>query len=90
VAHRVFVDAHGVEWQVWEVIPTLAVRELRYTPAHAPLPSELLAGWLAFQTNVERRRLVPIPSEWESKSNTELMELLAQAVHVADRRRLVE
>ena len=92
MAHRVFLDADGVEWQVWAVIPTLLQRELRHKPSdsHAPLGSAMLAGWLAFQADVERRRLVPIPPDWETATIDGLTELLAQAEPVSDRRRLVE
>jgi hypothetical protein len=87
MAHRVFLDAGGVEWQVWSVIPTLAQRLLESTPDLRPT---LRSGWLAFQAGKARRRLVPIPPDWESMTVGELRGLLQRAVPLGDRRRLSE
>lgn len=92
MAHRVFSDERGIEWQVWEVIPTLAQRELRHRDpqARTSVSRELKHGWLAFQSRDERRRVVPIPDGWETLSDAGLVALLDQSVPVAPTRRLVE
>lgn len=43
------------------------------------LEPELQAGWLAFQSGAERRRLAPIPSGWEALPDRELATLVGQA-----------
>lgn len=92
MAHRVFHDAHGVEWQVWAVIPTMAERLLSSVPARsrAPLRPELRSGWLAFQSGTARRRRAPIPDEWDTMSEEGLRAELARAVPVSDSRRLLD
>ena len=92
MAHRVFSDEHGVEWQVWAVIPTLAQRELRHrnSQTQSSLSRELSQGWLAFQSRDERRRLVPTPAGWETLPEAGLGALLEQAEPVAATRRLIE
>jgi hypothetical protein len=40
-------------------------------------------GWLTFESLVEKRRLVPIPSGWEAASNTTLRALCEQAKRIA-------
>jgi hypothetical protein len=83
-----------VEWQVWEVHPTLAERRqseerrqgerstrerrVRYQP-RAITRADLVHGWLAFKSAYERRRRAPIPPDWEHFSDEELSEILAVA-----------
>ena len=40
---------------------------------------ELAAGWLAFESPTERRRLVPIPAAWDALSDAELERLCERA-----------
>ena len=40
-------------------------------------------GWLTFESLVEKRRLVPIPSGWDHASNTELRTMCEQAKRIA-------
>ena len=40
-------------------------------------------GWLTFESLVEKRRLVPIPSGWEEASNSTLRALCDQAKRIA-------
>ena len=51
-------------------------------PSHA-------TGWLAFQSRQERRRLAPIPHDWERATDAELAALCEAAV-ARPARRLVE
>jgi hypothetical protein len=92
MAHRIFRDTHGGEWQVWAVIPTLSRREQgrRSAQVSASLPTELVQGWLAFLSESERRRIVPIPPAWETASDAELQALLERAEVVREARRLIE
>ena len=67
MAHRIFIDPDGREWQVWDVVPK------------TPVGATLAGGWLAFQSEAEKRRLTPIPLYWVHASEGELLRLLDQA-----------
>lgn len=43
------------------------------------LSPDLARGWLSFESGLERRRLAPIPSGWESLDDGELVELCRRA-----------
>lgn len=76
MALRTFMDPAGVEWQVWDVRPE---EPYRGTVANAGLEG----GWLVFQSESHKRRLCPIPPEWED-SSAEQLHLwcrVASAVH---------
>jgi hypothetical protein len=78
MAHREFTDGAGRRWEAWEVHPTeeSARREESHRITLAP---PLKNGWLAFRSDLERRRLVPVPPAWDSLSDELLRHLLAQA-----------
>lgn len=44
---------------------------------------ELAGGWLAFESRGEKRRLAPVPPDWESFSDSQLEELRQSAVVAA-------
>ena len=103
MAHRTFRDRDGRTWDVWHVQPTMAERRSTPPESHvgmerrkhseprAPLPPELMDGWLAFESRSERRRLTPPPPNWDDMHDEELVELLGSAAVVAKvRRRLIE
>lgn len=46
------------------------------------LSPQLATGWLAFECPTEKRRLTPIPQQWEQLSDTELERLCAAALPV--------
>jgi hypothetical protein len=89
MAHREFIDDTGVRWETWEVHPSLAgdERDELHRPLLAP---HLEGGWLAFRSESERRRIVPVPDGWAAGSDDALRALLKQAVLVAPPRRLIE
>ena len=102
---RSFRDASGVEWQVWEVHPSLAERRAhrdrradrrevsdrrRVQLPRADLPEDLRQGWLAFRSAFERRRRTPIPPGWESLSDLELGRIVDRAERLGAPRRLIE
>jgi hypothetical protein len=103
MAHRSFHDDLGREWEVWEVIPTAVERRVgppmsrppdvdrrKVKEARVVVPDKLQRGWLAFQSGRERRRLAPIPADWNEMTASELVELLQQADQRTRGRRLVE
>lgn len=105
MALREFVDAHGVLWQVWEVLPMTADRrrgrERRSRPrrtrerrlrhdAAAVHALHRSAGWLTFESKHEKRRLRPIPEGWPSQSDEDLQQLLDDAEPAPRTNRLIE
>lgn len=62
----------------------------RHSQARASLPEGLRHGWLAFESNKERRRLGPPPEHWEAMNESELAELVERAVSAGTTRRLIE
>jgi hypothetical protein len=61
VAYREFMDDAGTLWRVWDTYPVAANALRSVSPSYA-------SGWLTFESHSERRRLTPIPPEWESAS----------------------
>jgi hypothetical protein len=106
VAHREFVDADGVRWQVWEVIPGSADRREgpdrradargkgeRRTRRELRVRMEpgLASGWLVFESAHAKRRLHPIPDGWTTGDDEALAGLLRRAVPAPHTsRRLIE
>lgn len=95
--HRKITDGAKRTWDVWEVIPSSVAekveerrRQARTSPPpQAPpirVPQKLEQGWLAFQCEAERRRITPIPVNWSTMSDAELVELLAVATRMNDAR----
>jgi hypothetical protein len=78
-SHRLFDDKQGVRWDVWAVYP-----EVR--PTQSALPGTFQSGWLVFESGTEKRRLSPIPSNWQTLTPSEL-ERLCERAETATRRR---
>ena len=67
------------------------VERRRHRGIRVGLPPELVHGWLAFISGVERRRVAPIPHEWDALPEEQLRALWRQAERLPDRhRRLIE
>jgi hypothetical protein len=47
------------------------------------LAPDLKGGWLAFEGGGERRRLSPVPPDWQRATEAELRRFLATALPVA-------
>ncbi|MDQ3997946.1 MAG: hypothetical protein M3303_13125 [Gemmatimonadota bacterium] len=78
--HRTFVDARGVQWDVFAVYP-----EARLS-VHSQLKGTYPQGWLCFDSASEKRRLSPIPQDWQTMSDEQLRQLAEQAEAAASRR----
>jgi hypothetical protein len=78
--HRVFADARGVRWDVFAVYP-----EARPS-VHSQLKGSYPQGWLCFDSAGEKRRLSPIPDDWQGLSD-ELLGQLAERAESASTRR---
>lgn len=71
--HRVFTGEGGEQWDVWAVYP-----KARNTPGSV-LMGSFKDGWLCLESASQKRRLSPIPPEWESLSEDELRSLCDKA-----------
>lgn len=60
-------------------------QERRGTRSPSLLTPGLEAGWLCFENHVDKRRLTPIPPEWERADESELESLVQRARSVAKR-----
>ena len=90
MAYRKIVDSTQQAWDVWEVVPS-RVREITGEPGSAVsrklvVPAELQAGWLAFQSEKERRRIAPVPRDWAELPDDALLDLLVKAPVIAPQR----
>ncbi len=79
LTHRLFDDSRGVRWDVWPVYPEPRAAQL------SALTGTFQSGWLVFESIGEKRRLSPIPSNWESLPPGEL-ERLCERAEIAPRR----
>jgi hypothetical protein len=80
-SHRVFVDAAGVRWDAFAVHPSAE------TTGKARLPEPYQNGWLSFDSGTERRRLSPIPENWQALSDDDLREACSRAEQAGRRQR---
>src|SRR5215212_7481633 len=101
MAHRVFTDSSGRKWEVWTVVPQSVERrraevaEVRVPERRkrreyrVPINERWRAGWLAFESAGERRRLAPIPEHWATASDAALENLCSAAYVVKGARRVL-
>ena len=81
---REFTDKSGVSWKVWDVYPGPARKPAKPMMDFSVFPSrDLTEGWLCFQCDNEKRRLAPIPANWEMLPGDELEELCVRAGFVS-------
>jgi hypothetical protein len=80
MALRTFVSHDGTHWNVWNVVPTLVHNERKVS-----LSTGMTSGWLCFESQGIKRRIVPVPSGWEDWSDAELDSVLATAQAVERR-----
>jgi len=82
MAVRDFVDTNGVTWKVWPVTTEM----LQPKTAAESYLGEYEAGWLCFESALERRRLAAYPEDWDQLSDSELGALLQTAAVVPARK----
>lgn len=83
---RAFTDSTGLEWRVWDVLPTTAVSDAAVAALTGSLQHTAFAnGWLCFESVSEKRRLAPIPQGWEFNDPQLLEQLRQRATPVLDR-----
>jgi hypothetical protein len=71
VTARTFEDSAGAVWEVFEV-----QRTPRQTVG---VSAGLEQGWLSFVSGAARRRLAPVPADWQTIPTSELARLCASA-----------
>ena len=83
---REFTDQAGTKWRVWDVYPSAGSSTHRQSASMTPEASvvafpgrELADGWLCFECPTEKRRLAPIPPEWETCEDSMLCDLCKRA-----------
>jgi len=94
MSYRRFSDPEGGSWEAWEVHPSAVERRVNADRRAQPrdesdrrgqhefrlvIPGELSSGWLAVQGSASKIRLAPIPDGWMDLSDSQLVELVAQA-----------
>lgn len=72
---RRFTDERGTEWRVFEMHSTSLSESSRHS-----LPAHWREGWLVFENGEERRRLAPIPAQWEELPEDRMRELCDSGV----------
>lgn len=72
------MDRQGVVWRVWAVVPGR-----HSSRVHSPLPEEMRQGWLTFECDAEKRRLMPTPPDWQDRADDDVVALLESASPVA-------
>lgn len=75
MGYREFEDDAGRIWRVWDTRPVSANALRSVSPTFAE-------GWLTFESDTERRRLAPIPTEWEAASSDLMVNWCGRAVQV--------
>jgi hypothetical protein len=87
MALREFADDAGRQWKVWDSRPGKPQpnsAEARYLTAQGGENAKRFTpgrgeGWLTFTSDTERRRLSPIPTDWERADDTALRRYLVSA-----------
>lgn len=74
MAKREFTDSRGIQWLAWNTTPM----------AGAVLAADMQQGWLTFECDSERRRLTPIPRDWENAA-ADRLELYCRAAQKVPR-----
>ena len=82
MAVRDFIDIKGVKWKVWPVTPT----SIRPKTAAEDYFGDYGDGWLVFESKSERRRLARYPTNWDTLSDSGLVQLLKSAAVVTGRK----
>jgi hypothetical protein len=77
-AHRAITDERGVIWDVYAVYPEANLStKLRGAFQH---------GWLCFDSGAEKRRLSPIPDNWQRLDDEQMERLVDSAERARSRR----
>jgi hypothetical protein len=80
MALREITDRSGIVWKVWDITPD----QLHPSSRAGDYLQGYLDGWLVFETvdGSEKRRLYPVPADWQEASEEELERLCERAESV--------
>ena len=99
MALREFPDSAGRIWEVWDTHPKemnsagtgestfskyMADQIVRGGSQPTSVRHEYQAGWLTFKLGDHRRRLAPIPAQWESADDATMRSYLDSAQEMSD------
>ncbi|MDB4949574.1 MAG: hypothetical protein JWM27_2223 [Gemmatimonadetes bacterium] len=84
MSYREVQDGRGRMWQVWDTVPTIK--------AAGALAEGYSSGWLTFECDDEKRRLVPVPHGWDVADDARVLSWLngADPVHRLNRAQRAE
>lgn len=82
---RQFRDESGIEWKV-----SLTPRGSDAVSKEHYLPEAYRGGWLVFESAQEKRRLAPVPADWEGMPEADLAVLCSKASTQPARARVAE
>lgn len=71
---RTVRDTQGRSWRIWHVMPQSAVL-VQTSP-------EMGCGWLCFESDGNKRRLVQPPDHWAAMTDDQLLTLMRHAAEV--------
>jgi hypothetical protein len=82
MAVREFTDSNNIVWRVWDVTPA----QMHPVTKNEEFMGDLADGWLAFESEFEKRRLAaPYPADWATRSIPDLEALCRRAPPVVIR-----
>src|SRR5688572_26421086 len=85
MASREFTDSKGAVWRVWDVTPS----HLHPVTRSEEYMEPCAGGWLAFESENEKRRLVaPYPSRW-TQYDVKQLETLRHAAAIVAAKRMI-
>lgn len=76
---RQFTDRDGCDWDVYLIVIAPGPNIMNPALSHQ---SQRIKTYLAFDSATERRRLTPVPIDWDAAPVEELQRLLASATSV--------
>ena len=82
---RHFTDENGIKWKVWDVWP-MGRGSAGTTRSESSISvfagQGFSDGWLCFECDEEKRRLAPIPPEWETCAECDLEQMCTRAGYI--------
>ncbi|MGH7662967.1 MAG: hypothetical protein ACRENI_01520 [Gemmatimonadaceae bacterium] len=75
MALREFTDSAGKAWKVWNV----ALDDISASTRAEDFLADCADGWLCFESDKEKRRLIDFPEDWNTLPDAELEQLCARA-----------
>jgi hypothetical protein len=86
---RQFTSTDGTTWEVYDVVAQEDSEDASPSRSFSPPSGSFrrYSAWLCFESHEEKRRLTPIPDDWQKASEEELLQLLVLAEPATKTRR---